>query len=35
MSWVTRIESAVPTGAANLAIRLELPGGIVLTIARG
>lgn len=31
----TRIESAAPTGLANLTIRLDLPGGIVLTIARG
>ena len=31
----TRIESAAATGAANLTIRLDLPGGIVLTIARG
>ena len=30
-----RIESAAAAGAANLTIRLELPGGIVLTIARG
>jgi len=31
----TRMESAAPTGAANLTIRVDLPGGIVLTIARG
>lgn len=31
----TRIESAAAAGAANLTIRLDLPGGIVLTIARG
>ena len=31
----TRIESAAATGVANLTIRLDLPGGIVLTIARG
>jgi|SRR5215469_3147448 len=29
-----RIEAAVPAGTANLTIRLDLPGGIVLTIAR-
>jgi hypothetical protein len=30
----TRIEPAVPAGTANVTIRLDLPGGIVLTIAR-
>jgi transposase-like protein len=30
-----RVEAAAPTGAANLTIRLDLPGGVVLTIARG
>ncbi|KVQ18757.1 IS66 family insertion sequence element accessory protein TnpA [Burkholderia ubonensis] len=29
-----RVDAAAPTGAANLTIRLDLPGGIVLTIAR-
>lgn len=31
----TRIEPGAAAGAANLTMRLELPGGIVLTIARG
>ncbi len=30
-----RIESAAAADAANLTIRLDLPGGIVVTIARG
>jgi hypothetical protein len=30
-----RVEAAAATGAANLTIRLDLPGGVVLTIARG
>lgn len=30
-----REEAGAATGAANLTIRLDFPGGIVLTIARG
>ncbi|MFL9998840.1 hypothetical protein PQR34_46660 [Paraburkholderia sediminicola] len=30
-----RVEAAAPAGAANLTVRLDLPCGVVLTIARG